>query len=493
MIRRHITPALVVFLVLLGCCLVLPVAASAGWSMAAASLVPCAAAIVLLNARTETLRRVGFFTICVGVGLLLGSAAMARMTNAVQGVFLPVPGGEISDVKGTLVQDSSLTQEGETLLRVALHSVSSIRRGVEAQARGLVIVFLKGDYRFSLGEKVSFRAHLSELTPAAAAERYTASVERRDVRRLGFAGGAWAARSHVREWLHRAVARAGYPASALMEALLIGSREDVPETLYEGFKRTGSLHILALSGLHVTVIYGVALGLLRFLKRRGIKLLLATIILLFYQFCAGFMPSLLRATVMIMVGGVGILLDRDAEPLNLLAISGIAILAADPFQAFSLSFQLSYLALGGILVLGPLVRRPLEGWLPRWILLPVAMSIGAQLATLPLVIARFGVYYPAGFAAGLLLVPLTTVLLWAGLGWLPLVATPWPFLHAAGAWILGALYEVIARCVELFSRVPGIAVSSSLVPWVTAGTALALACCAAVLPSPRQAASWRAG
>jgi competence protein ComEC len=492
MIRRHITPALVVFLLLLGCCLVRPVTTAAWWAMAVGALLPCAAAFVLLNTQTAALRRAGIFTLCLGAGLLLGSVGMARMTIAAQGAFLPVPGGEISEFNGALTQDSSLTQKGETLLRIALRSASSMRRGVEAEARGRVLVFLKGDYRFSLGEEVTLRAHLS-ASATAAAEHYTARVDRRDVRSLGFAGGAWAWRSQAREWLHRAVSRAGYPASALMEALLIGSREDVPEALYDGFKRTGSLHILALSGLHVTVIYAAALGLLRSLKKRGIKLLLATVVLLFYQFCAGFMPSLLRATVMIMVGGIGLLLDRDAEPLNLLAISGITILAADPFQAFSLSFQLSFLALGGILVLGPLVRRPLEGWLPRWILLPVAMSIGAQLATMPLVVARFGIWYPAGIVAGLLLVPLTTALLWAGLGWLPLVTIPWPFLIDLGAQGLAALYEIIAQCVEVFARIPGIAVPSSFVPWATGAAALALAGCAVLLPARRQAAAGRAG
>jgi len=491
MIRRHVTPALVVFLLLLGCCLVRPATTAAWWAMAAGALLPCAVAIVLLNTPAAVLRRAGLFTFCLGAGLLLGSVGMARMTNAAQGAFLPVPGGEISEFMGALTQDSSLTQEGVTLLRVALYSASSTRRGVAAEARGTVRVFLTGDYRFSLGQKLIVRAHLSP-SATTASENYTARVERRDVRSLGFAGGAWAWRSRVREWLHRAVSRAGYPASALMEALLIGSREDVPDALYNGFKGTGSLHILALSGLHVTVIYGAAVFLLRALRKRGIKLLLATVVLLFYQFCAGFMPSLLRATVMIMVGGIGLQCDRDAEPLNLLAISGIAILAADPLQAYSLSFQLSFLALGGILVLGPLVQRPLEGWLPRWILLPLAMSVGAQLATMPLVVARFGAWYPAGIVAGLLLVPLTTALLWAGLCWLPLVTIPWPFLHDCGARGLGVLYDVIAQSAEVFARIPGIAVPSSLVPWATGAAALALAGCAVLLPARRQAAAGRA-
>ena len=147
-----------------------------------------------------------------------------------------------------------------------------------------------------------------------------------------------------------------------------------------------------MSGLHVTVLYGVG---------RGAALVPATgsgrsssrppLVLLFYQFLAGFMPSLLRATVMIVIGGIAVLLDRDGEPINVLALSGIVLLLIDPFQAFTLSFQLSFLALGR----DPRASAPsCSGrWhrsLPRFLLLAFAMSAGAQAATLPLVIGRFG-------------------------------------------------------------------------------------------------------
>ncbi len=304
------------------------------------------------------------------------------------------------------------------------------------------------------GKQISFHAPLSVST-GAGGERYVAFVNRAQVRRLGHVSPVWELRAQSREWLHRSVSRVGYPASALLEALLIGSREDVPEDLYDGFLKTGSLHILALSGLHVTVIYGIVIGLLAFLRPRWLRFLLATLVLLLYQVLAGFMPSLLRATVMIVIGGIAVMLDRDSEPVNLLAISCIVILLIDPFQVSSLSFQLSFLALVGILGIGPLVQRGLEGFLPRFLLVPLAMSIGAQVATLPLIILQFGAYYPSGIAAGLLLVPLTTGLLWAGLAWLPLSVIPWPFLHDLCAQLFSLLYRIIEGCASAFARYPG--------------------------------------
>ena len=207
--------------------------------------------------------------------------------------------------------------------------------------------------------------------------------------------------------------------------------------------------------------------------------------MLFYQFLAGFMPSLLRATVMIVLGGIAALLDRDGETINVLALSGIVLLLIDPFQAFTLSFQLSFFALAGILVLGALVQRPLASHLPRFLLLAFAMSAGAQAATLPLVIARFGSYYPSGLVASLVLVPLTTGYLWAGLAWLPLSLVPWPVLHELCARAFAAFYQIIRVSADALSRVPGLTFTPSLAPWMAAGAGLAVVLAATVLPLKR--------
>jgi competence protein ComEC len=351
---------------------------------------------------------------------------------------------------------------------------------------------MQGDYRFSQGAVLSVHAPLSAFN-SSGEERFIARLERRDVRAEGFASGIWAIRAQMRLWLHRAVSQAGYPASALLEALLVGGREDVPDRLHEGFQRSGSLHILALSGLHVVVIFGVVSGLLAFVSRRGLRFLIAGSVLVFYQLLAGLMPSLVRATVMILVGGVASLLDRDYEPFNLLCFSGIAILLGDPFQASSISFQLSFLALAGILAIGPLVQRPLEGRIPGFVLLPLAMSIGAQVATFPLVVARFGVYYPSGLLAALVLVPLTTAFLWAGLAWLPLSLVPWPLMSDVCARIFSFLYALIDGFAQTFGSLPGLAVDPRLVPWAVGIAVGAMMCLGIILPARRLPQPFPAG
>jgi competence protein ComEC len=413
--------------------------------------------------------------------LLLGAASRIRMTSAADRAFLSMPESDVSQISGTVVQDSSLSRKGDTVLRLAMSEASSSRRGIAARARGNLLLFVSGDYRFSIGQRILVRAAPSRLLPFGP-EQWVARAARGDVASRGFAAPAWAFRAEARDWLHRAVSSVGYPASALLEALLIGAREDVPADLYTGFLRTGSLHILALSGLHVTVLFGVAAGLFWFLRRRWQRFLAAALILLFYQFLAGFMPSLLRATVMIILGGIAALLDRDAEPLNILALSGIVLLLVDPFQAFTLSFQLSFLALAGILAIGVLLQRPLASSVPRFLLLAFTMSAGAQLATLPLVIARFGTYYPSGLVASLVLVPLTTGYLWLGLAWIPVSLVPWPLLHDAGAGVFAVFYQVIQASADALSRVPGFSFGPDAAPWLAAGAGVIAVLCAAVLP-----------
>jgi competence protein ComEC len=232
------------------------------------------------------------------------------------------------------------------------------------------------------------------------------------------------------------------------------------------------------------VIYGLVSLILRPVPGRSLKLILGTAVLLLYQFLAGPIPSLLRATLMLTAGSAALLLDRDGEPLNLLCLAGTIMLFADPSQAWSPSFQLSFLALAGILLLGPLVSRPLEGRVPAAILEPFAASAGAQLATLPVVVASFGVYYPVGLLASLVLVPLTTLILWLGLAWLLLCPFLGDLLGGAAPRLFGALYDLVCRSASAFSRMPGIVVGEGATRWV--GVLCAAAVIALCFAVPRR-------
>jgi competence protein ComEC len=135
----------------------------------------------------------------------------------------------------------------------------------------------------------------------------------------------------------------------------------------------------------------------------------------------------------------------------LLALAAAVVLLANPRSAAELSFQLSFLALLGIALLGPILYRLFTPPLPRFLGSALSISVGAQAATAPLLLSCFGAAYPAGVLAALPLIPMVTAFLWGGLASLALSLLPGPPLMAAP---LGLLHRAIIGCLGLFARIP---------------------------------------
>ena len=234
-------------------------------------------------------------------------------------------------------------------------------------------------------------------------------------------------------------------AAQLMRALVLGEREDASE-LRDTFARSGFAHLLALSGLHLSVLAGIVAWLLRGMGRmRGLWIAVVSIA---FTIWVGPSPSLVRAASMISVVSLTLALERNRpSPLETIALAALGTLLIRPDWLQDLAFQLSYLALLGILAWGvPLAKRwaprrptepsPLEwlSWTGRNLLTGgFAVSGSAWLAGLPWVIDAFGEVAVAGLALNLIAVPLTTVLLPLGL---------------ASA-LLGALHPILATIVNL--------------------------------------------
>ena len=142
------------------------------------------------------------------------------------------------------------------------------------------------------------------------------------------------------------------------------------------------------------------------------------------------------------------------------------LLLLHPHYAFDLSFQLSFLSLAGILILGPLLHRLWQPYLPAFLGWTLGASLSAQIATAPLVFYHFGAIYPVGVAAAVLLIPLVGIFLGAGILFVVFSFLPIPL----GGWIgevLGLLYRIIDACLDLFSRVSGLHLYWRPMYWLT--------------------------
>jgi competence protein ComEC len=386
-----------------------------------------------------------------GIGLALGAWCSAVLVSREAAAHTSLPLEEITAFEGITLADSRKISGGSSLHTIALKVV--ISTDARADARGRAAVFDESGSVYALGERLLIWGGLrrNRETPA---EQFVSST--REIVIQGNPSAVLRFRAAARRKLDLHVERLGYPASSLFRALFLGMREDMPPEVSSGFEKTGTLHILALSGLHVGIVSLLIFLLLRPIASPWIKWAAVLILLGFYLFLAGPKPSLLRASLFLLLYGISRLLDRDWHPLNILGLTLLLCLLIDPGSAFQLSFQLSFLAMFGILTVGKAAAFLLEPYVPRFINIPLCYSFGAQIAVLPISVVTFGVFYPAGIVVTPLLLPLVTVFLWLGIVCLPILAIDAFPLHRMISGIMDILYQGIRHVLGFFSQAPGI-------------------------------------
>ena len=138
---------------------------------------------------------------------------------------------------------------------------------------------------------------------------------------------------------------------AILKGLILGERGEITPEIKEAFSKTGFMHGLAVSGLHVgfiVLIFSTIFKLLQIPYRPN--LLLTMFSALFYMFLIGFKPPVVRATIIIELYLLGLILQRRSNPLNLLATAALIILMINPLELFQASFQLSFVAVLSIFI-----------------------------------------------------------------------------------------------------------------------------------------------
>ncbi len=209
--------------------------------------------------------------------------------------------------------------------------------------------------------------------------------------------------------------------ASLLAGLLLGERFNLSQAVKEAFSDTGTTHVLAVSGLHAALVAFIIFIALRIIRLPKKAAGLGTIAgLLIYTMVAGASPSIVRSAIMVGMLLLGGTFERQGNSLNLLGVAGILILSFWPQALFDIGFQLSFAATAGILIL----TRPLEAAfyrlsanniLRKWILLPLAVSLAAQIFTAPLIALYFHRIPIISLLANLVVVPLTSMVLALGL------------------------------------------------------------------------------
>ncbi|HOZ41178.1 MAG TPA: ComEC/Rec2 family competence protein [Flavobacteriales bacterium] len=265
------------------------------------------------------------------------------------------------------------------------------------------------------------------------------------------------ARAQVDHWLRRS----GLPdrERGLVKALVLGQRDEVDRDQNTAFARSGTIHVLAVSGMHVGLIYLLIGQLLRGMGAstgwRWLRTIIILLVLWGYAGLTGGSPSVLRATVMFTLFSLAQLRDRRPDQLNSLFSAGFLLLVWDPGMLVQASFQLSFLAVLGILLfLKPIQRL----WQPRWWVLEqlwslAAVSLAAQAFTTPVSILLFNAFPVWFLPANLVIVTAMTFAVYLSIALLVLHTVP--VIGPLIAWALTELLTFVGHTADLFAWMPG--------------------------------------
>ncbi len=236
-------------------------------------------------------------------------------------------------------------------------------------------------------------------------------------------------------------------ARAILMALLLGDRSQIDAAVKDQFRRTGLMHLLAISGLHVMMIglvfYSLLLPLLKRLSfswklMEWTRSVVTAGILLVYCLITGAPASVVRALVMTVIVLGGVLAQRTYQPLNALGAAALVLLGLDPDQLFDVGFQLSFAAVAGILTITPAInkmmpRRIRQNKLTRPLLSTSIVSAAATLATMPVTLYHFGQVAFGGLVLNTIAIPVTVVVLCGAVAILLLFGSIPPAAHLVGS------------------------------------------------------------
>jgi ComEC/Rec2-related protein len=369
----------------------------AGFSLTYALL---AAGVLLLAALGSKLAKRAAWT-----ALLIGMAVGFLRTGLAQPGMVPAGYGEVT---GTICETPE-PADGDTY-RVLLKNAAL--EGVPIPGRLKLFAAFTGEPAY--GQTVTAYACVQGSDGT-----YRANDRYRGVFAVAFAKGAAQAGGvaaqdlyglllRVREALGKRIDELFSDGAAAAKGMLLGDKSDLDEETLTAFRDTGTAHLLAVSGLHVSVLAG-AFALL-FRRNAWVRFFAVAVFLALYAALTAFSPSVVRAGVMILFALLAFPLRRRLDPVSSLSAAFILILLYNPYALWYAGFQLSFCAVYGLILLAPLLQKPLSrlGSAASGLL---AASAAVVAATLPASALFFGEVQLLSLATNIFVLPIMPVFL----------------------------------------------------------------------------------
>lgn len=245
---------------------------------------------------------------------------------------------------------------------------------------------------------------------------------------------------------------------AVLAAMALGERVSMSEKMTDDYSVSGALHVLSLSGMHLSIIY--AMLFLIFFRRKRVVLAQVLIVCAIwtYVFVVGMPVSAVRSAIMLTVYSFVCLLNRSHVSLNALAVSAVIVLIDNPLCLYDVGFQMSFVSVLFILIF----YRPIYGLLPqvarnvpfvKWLWQMSAVSLSAQLGVAPLVAFYFGRFSCYFLLSNLVVVPVSTIILYGV--FFMMFTSWWPWCQGVLCQVLSASVRIMNEGVSYIASLPG--------------------------------------
>ncbi len=407
--------------------------------------------------------------LCLGIAAHYRVETLAGSTSPGFSGIVPQPfqAARAQGYEGRLVSDPGKTASGMHAYLISVSTMLSAD-GARASASGKLAVYARATGKnipmLVRGQKVRIALSTGPLPPRVGAGAWTDALASRtvfinlsDIRPLEAPSRIESIRHTVRTAMLTALSFAGGRAGPLLEALIVGVRDDLDSELALDFKSAGCVHILSLSGQHVGILASLVALALGFAVGPYRARVAACVLVGAYLFIVGASPSVLRAVLMFWISSVALLSDRPQKPLAILALAFVLVAIARPETVHTISFKLSYLAMAGLAVFVPVYAFLLRRWLPPVLAGALATGFGAMATTAPLTLVVFGTLNPVAPFTSALAGPLVAALMYAGMAG-AVIAGMIPALRPVAVFVSEGLWLGLSSLMHGAASLPAISI-----------------------------------
>ena len=369
--------------------------------------------------------------------------------------------------------------ERENTMKATVHVRANLAEETQTACDELVVAYFRKDSisrQIRQGDLLMIEATLNPVTNAGNPYEfdYQVYLSRRYISRTVFVeSGYWQQldsysqgpllniSNRIRNHLLDVLKRAGLSGNefSVASALVLGYRAELDEELRQAYSASGAMHILAVSGMHVGIVYLFFSSLLKLLpfiyRSRWLRAIVSLAFLWFFAMLTGMSPSVMRATTMFSFIAAGAALQRSTYTYNSIAASAFVLLLFNPNNLFNVSFQFSYMAVIAIVF----INRHLYGLFTfknrllnqAWNL--TCVSIAAQIGTAPLALFYFHQFPTYFILSNFVVIPAATVIIYGAL--ILFMVSPVPLLLGTFGWLLDKFLYMINFLIFFIEKLPG--------------------------------------